>query len=138
MIISQQKISIHSLVKRETIVPSAFIRAIKISIHSLVKRETFADYEFKCSCCDFNPLPRKEGDGVTSEAELKAYISIHSLVKRETCRTGRDSGSSTNFNPLPRKEGDHAKEYCADSDGNFNPLPRKEGDVPFTGRVLKK
>ena len=34
---------------------------------------------------DFNPLPRKEGDGQTvAEVSKTNAISIHSLVKRET------------------------------------------------------
>ena len=33
-----------------------------ISIHSLVKRETIASGTPNVSGCNFNPLPRKEGD----------------------------------------------------------------------------
>ena len=34
---------------------------------------------------DFNPLPRKEGDGDSNvSTHLSFSISIHSLVKRET------------------------------------------------------
>ena len=55
-------ISIHSLVKRETIEKYGYPVISKISIHSLVKRET-------------NVL---EADNVA------VPISIHSLVKRET------------------------------------------------------
>ena len=39
----------------------------------------------KAAVGDFNPLPRKEGDGKAAEAAARqAEISIHSLVKRET------------------------------------------------------
>ena len=55
-------ISIHSLVKRET-VPAGFdYQAARISIHSLVKRET-----------EYVVVAYEDDD-----------ISIHSLVKRET------------------------------------------------------
>ena len=57
----------------------------RISIHSLVKRETTiatGDYQH---VQDFNPLPRKEGDGKSFEYPVYMdLISIHSLVKRET------------------------------------------------------
>ena len=60
-----EKISIHSLVKRETVLPigQQNLKAL-ISIHSLVKRETLVEF------CSF----------------LSILISIHSLVKRETPR----------------------------------------------------
>ena len=77
-------ISIHSLVKRETIEKYGYPVISKISIHSLVKRETNA-------------------------AEYGAWtdgISIHSLVKRETANQKQLARAAQNFNPLPRKEGD--------------------------------
>ena len=59
----QQKISIHSLVKRETAICDSYSSLLwDISIHSLVKRETKV---------------------LLSQAE-DLMISIHSLVKRET------------------------------------------------------
>ena len=82
-------------------------RDTKISIHSLVKRETNSNIPtnagiyyfnplprkegdlFRCLCIqvlrNFNPLPRKEGDGrYRTLPDLCKRISIHSLVKRET------------------------------------------------------
>ena len=56
-------ISIHSLVKRETMMDSILFITRTISIHSLVKRETY------------------NGSRQIDSVEL---ISIHSLVKRET------------------------------------------------------
>ena len=59
----QQKISIHSLVKRETAICDSYSSLLwDISIHSLVKRET---WQSGFQLCRFS-------------------ISIHSLVKRET------------------------------------------------------
>ena len=55
-----------------------------ISIHSLVKRETNAYASRDFTVLDFNPLPRKEGDGCYITAKDGDTISIHSLVKRET------------------------------------------------------
>ena|GEM_PF-2628343 len=78
-----------------------------ISIHSLVKRETVIDWHMTYDLNHFNPLPRKEGD-ISSDSVLTSsddfnplprkegdmpdsftsdtneVISIHSLVKRET------------------------------------------------------
>ena len=65
--------------------------------------------------CNFNPLPRKEGD-------------IFLLILR--CW-------NTYFNPLPRKEGDLlCRNYTKSTVTNFNPLPRKEGDAPEPLHVL--
>ena len=58
----QQVISIHSLVKRETLKAKTIGKMLDISIHSLVKRETLG-------------ANKKNG---------MFFISIHSLVKRET------------------------------------------------------
>ena len=126
-------ISIHSLVKRETFMYNISLFLQKISIHSLVKRETFGFLRFRFIVADFNPLPRKEGD-------------------TPTCRF--KSGWNY-FNPLPRKEGDggfiaicnavlisiHSlvkREtlfllYCRLTAIHFNPLPRKEGDYRVVG-----
>ena len=104
---NSNKISIHSLVKRETGSAQSAFHRTDISIHSLVKRETTPEIaesrlpedfnplprkegDWCCMHClkagmNFNPLPRKEGDSWTSEIiPLKSMISIHSLVKRET------------------------------------------------------
>ena len=57
----------------------------KISIHSLVKRETALTDEFSSPTGNFNPLPRKEGDTLVPKVlAISGGISIHSLVKRET------------------------------------------------------
>ena len=84
----------------------------KISIHSLVKRETCRGAETTDTANHFNPLPRKEGDGAkvkpvtvpvyfnplprkegdSNQKDFKSesqIISIHSLVKRETCHKQR-------------------------------------------------
>ena len=58
---------------------------LTISIHSLVKRETVSNQVRLQQPEYFNPLPRKEGDvrdGVC--IAFMVNISIHSLVKRET------------------------------------------------------
>ena len=78
-----------------------------ISIHSLVKRETQGSKLSVSTALDFNPLPRKEGDGTESTIVIDSYeISIHSLVKRETCGDNLGCKGNVDFNPLPRKEGD--------------------------------
>ena len=77
-------ISIHSLVKRETVVNALSRKIDIISIHSLVKRETRRIYRNLQCRADFNPLPRKEGD-----------VTLHTHWKLHE-----------DFNPLPRKEGD--------------------------------
>ena len=57
----------------------------KISIHSLVKRETLVFMPEMPPEMDFNPLPRKEGDNFKDWISFfLLHISIHSLVKRET------------------------------------------------------
>ena len=99
-------ISIHSLVKRETVGDTSLTKMLYISIHSLVKRETLFPFSFLISPFDFNPLPRKEGD-----TKLAGMVDI-----------------VANFNPLPRKEGDWGRRFIFCPRYNFNPLPRKEGD----------
>ena len=107
-------ISIHSLVKRETVGGGRWEDIFVISIHSLVKRETSFPIPPTLCVIDFNPLPRKEGDKIL-------VFLIDSL--------------DTDFNPLPRKEGDgvvgNHKYYL----GDFNPLPRKEGDIILSDKV---
>ena len=56
----------------------------RISIHSLVKRETIRTGDFEIPEPNFNPLPRKEGDVKAYSNTHLPVISIHSLVKRET------------------------------------------------------
>ena len=78
-------ISIHSLVKRETLPTSHAKSPTRISIHSLVKRETFQEQIASFLPNHFNPLPRKEGDHFRlCRSKRQLFISIHSLVKRET------------------------------------------------------
>ena len=100
-------ISIHSLVKRETVSPLSPFAGCPISIHSLVKRETVNSLEDLIVNQNFNPLPRKEGD----------YFIPRNYRKRPR-----------NFNPLPRKEGDAHSMQPLSLQSDFNPLPRKEGD----------
>ena len=78
-------ISIHSLVKRETNLLDLIETVSAISIHSLVKRETAVVPRTYYCIDNFNPLPRKEGDGIQSI-----------IFSRQRFY----------FNPLPRKEGD--------------------------------
>ena len=82
-------ISIHSLVKRETSNASLLSCMWAISIHSLVKRETVCHFRLAVGRNHFNPLPRKEGDGI-SQCLLRTIY---------------------HFNPLPRKEGDALEDY---------------------------
>ena len=77
-------ISIHSLVKRETVIVAEIAKRTTISIHSLVKRETAGVLSWRYPVRDFNPLPRKEGDVPLRKRIRPFAISIHSLVKRET------------------------------------------------------
>ena len=99
-------ISIHSLVKRETVllfndfVNAAYFNPLprKEGDMSAWRFDAFSEY--------FNPLPRKEGDHAVMQIRKNGSISIHSLVKRETYFFTSTSVSRTDFNPLPRKEGD--------------------------------
>ena len=100
--------------------------------------------------CDFNPLPRKEGDSWHIYKQSPSF-NFNPLPRKEgDSRLFLPSGEGVNFNPLPRKEGDNNKvsqtEYNAISIHSlvkretslsshsaipiqhFNPLPRKEGD----------
>ena len=72
-------ISIHSLVKRETITITYTSSRLTISIHSLVKRET----------------------AVNSVGHVIEVISIHSLVKRETEEMPEPSAGSKKFQSTP-------------------------------------
>ena len=87
---SKCKISIHSLVKRETLNILQTLLQLSISIHSLVKRETHSENLPVRPDPHFNPLPRKEGD-------------VFFPQMWQTCR---------HFNPLPRKEGDAFFNVC--------------------------
>ena len=62
-----------------------------ISIHSLVKRETLCFRLFVLRYGHFNPLPRKEGDVTMFIIFYMGTISIHSLVKRETTQEATKS-----------------------------------------------
>ena len=78
----------------------------KISIHSLVKRETFGFLRFRFIVADFNPLPRKEGDVGTSTGIIPA-MHFNPLPRKEGDGTPNFGYNVVNdFNPLPRKEGD--------------------------------
>ena len=78
--------------------------------------------------CNFNPLPRKEGDRKRLSNASPMPISIHSLVKRETLVDNLMTAIAEDFNPLPRKEGDYSFPSSELGKPHFNPLPRKEGD----------
>ena len=78
----------------------------KISIHSLVKRETHYRHFLSHDNFDFNPLPRKEGDRFEFFVKLKFCISIHSLVKRETAiyNGTHDFSSRISIHSLVKRE----------------------------------
>ena len=145
-------ISIHSLVKRETIDWLTSGAIILISIHSLVKRETVAICTSWHLKANFNPLPRKEGDFLTSlpflsrfdfnplprkegdNRERRIYVcpaDFNPLPRKEGDMTKKrpPARGRRYFNPLPRKEGDKVPSFTANATMNFNPLPRKEGDA---------
>ena len=108
-----EKISIHSLVKRETLV---FMPEMppEMDFNPLPRKE--GDIWLRANCSEianFNPLPRKEGDGFTKTTQPTEPISIHSLVKRETCLCHQWNILGSNFNPLPRKEGDNFKDWIS-------------------------
>ena len=100
-------ISIHSLVKREThLTFNVYATEDGISIHSLVKRETpWKSWTIRPARISIHSLVKRETPWVKLMAVLR-MISIHSLVKRETMGCGLCIGQSGYFNPLPRKEGD--------------------------------
>ena len=124
-------ISIHSLVKRETLHVELSNGLIVEHFNPLPRKE--GDYGWMLPATrntDFNPLPRKEGDIPEGWSMDKwMIISIHSLVKRETSGGNPTPRPPSNFNPLPRKEGDSAAVWLGCLVRlDFNPLPRKEGD----------
>ena len=82
-----------------------------ISIHSLVKRETHKIHCDREKTKYFNPLPRKEEDGMSA---LIGYLPEH-------------------FNPLPRKEGDVVQyTYCEDGiDISIHSLVKRETGRKF-------
>ena len=62
------KISIHSLVKRETVFLQEIIPRTN-HFNPLPRKEgDTAFYSFSVATSDFNPLPRKEGDSLTTRA----------------------------------------------------------------------
>ena len=86
---------------------------MKISIHSLVKRETACNKIYKSNWGNFNPLPRKEGDDKL-ERLYTALNYFNPLPRKEgDIRTGDFEIPEPNFNPLPRKEGDQAEQLIA-------------------------
>ena len=100
---SNEGISIHSLVKRETFDTETVFGYFvpEISIHSLVKRETACNRPRTSQQPNFNPLPRKEGDCPFTEKDTSLY----------------------DFNPLPRKEGDCSKSIAFRSGSGFQSTP---------------
>ena len=99
-------------------------KSSKISIHSLVKRETNSNIPTNEGIYHFNPLPRKEGDVVGGGRWEDIFvISIHSLVKRETSGSEPALSATSYFNPLPRKEGDFFFSFWASSCETFQSTP---------------
>ena len=82
------------------------MEGVNISIHALAKRATAVAHTGTVSDVDFNPRPRKEGDGTLSRASISACISIHALAKRATVVVLFKESHIVYFNPRPRKEGD--------------------------------
>ena len=62
LIIDDNAISIHALVKRATGGSLLMSYGVDISIHALVKRATSKIFYFQTNLHYFNPRPRKEGD----------------------------------------------------------------------------
>ena len=80
-------ISIHTLVKRVTIIHYFKSPHLKISIHTLVKRVTPTSRVIPVLLADFNSHSRKESDKSFNTGYVEAAkISIHTLVKRVTQR----------------------------------------------------
>ena len=99
-------ISIHALAKRATKYIKKINQRLAISIHALAKRATnqlrntfITAFDFnprprkegdgtgkgvETISLDFNPRPRKEGDKISAIRTIKAIISIHALAKRAT------------------------------------------------------
>ena len=77
----------------------------------------------------FNPLPRKEGDSIVSVTVGVPPISIHSLVKRETqfLVNHLDGMQSISIHSLVKRE-TYRMRTIPTTTAYFNPLPRKEGD----------
>ena len=84
-----------------------------ISIHSLVKRETLTAIRAAPTFTNFNPLPRKEGDYWTSKRQIPAERYFNPLPRKEgdLSNTARNV-QQNDFNPLPRKEGDGILNHC--------------------------
>ena len=76
-----------------------------ISIHSLVKRETlWRDYTHGDSQISIHSLVKRETNGLIT-MECDTVISIHSLVKRETARTAKQgTGAGISIHSLVKRE----------------------------------
>ena len=89
-----------------------------ISIHSLVKRETIGGCSVRPIVYHFNPLPRKEGDWAACVGETCSCY-FNPLPRKEGDKiVFKLSFNVLYFNPLPRKEGD--KIICSDGNWIFN------------------
>ena len=96
-----RKISIHSLVKRET-GTGLMLKLIALYFNPLPRKEGDVLSSIPSAIpIDFNPLPRKEGD-IDFEEYIKCkHISIHSLVKRETLLSISSTQSIALFQSTP-------------------------------------
>ena len=124
----QQKISIHALAKRATIVdgvgdvldkhfnPRPRKEGDHLNVPLCIKLCYFnprprkegdqINRPFSLPPVDFNPRPRKEGDQPIYVVQICGKISIHALAKRATGLTNDKRKYWQDFNPRPRKEGD--------------------------------
>ena len=76
--------------------------------------------------CDFNPLPRKEGDQTIPalrQPRQKLYFNPLPRKEGDTTKTRKTRNIATNFNPLPRKEGDAALALFPDKTQQFQSTP---------------
>ena len=100
----------------------------KISIHALAKRATIVDGVGDVLDKHFNPRPRKEGDHLNVPLCIK--LCYFNPRPRKEGDLGYSDGylKPDNFNPRPRKEGDFNSYGTGKYVYDFNPRPRKEGD----------
>ena len=146
-----RRISIHALAKRATNVILDFPEIQNISIHALAKRATDQSVYCTPNNYNFNPRPRKEGDGSIFAPTniIQRFQSTPSQRGRQVVRL--NFFSVLVFQSTPSQRGRlnslelrfvllcisiHAlakrATFCLSYDRslfvNFNPRPRKEGD----------
>ena len=96
---------------------------ILISIHSLVKRETVRGVGVALWLENFNPLPRKEGDLQAAKSYI-AREDFNPLPRKEGDQVRRwRNRNASDFNPLPRKEGDRLPEADGERKRTFQSTP---------------